>query len=471
MRAFFTYLFCALYLFVSTAVAATSYPPGACSQVPGSKTCVDTTPCKTLSNGRTVACLAGAAAPLGALSLSQTCWKYTHSYACDNGTPVDSCASLQADRSCTLVKSLCVDNKRENGVCQSTNNTYRCTTRDAVTATEMSCSADIFDASTMTAPNNPNDSFVKAALAMEIARQSQVYSQGGTTPVFVGVAESCSKGYWGLKNCCSATPGGKSNRGMTSTMVGGAVAGAVKYVGARAVVEASPYVYDFLYNSGVFSVGMATSIANMGVDAASNAAAASVTSGYTFSAYGFTYGTGTFTATLPGTMNLGSMLGMSPSSGFVAFNPYVLAFTLAMQFIMRLRQCDENELLLQMHKGQNLSVHVRTSCASRILGSCVRHQEHYCSFNSLLAKIINVQGKAQLGRSFSDCSGLTIDEVSRLDFSRIDMSEFTQLMVEEANNGMPSNIKGNYQPVIQSTTKGSTQTPAAGLAYPPPPSP
>lgn len=466
MRAVFTYFICALYLFVSTAIAADSYPPGACSLEPGSKTCVDTTPCKTLSNGKTVACLAGAVAPPGSLMLAQTCWKYTYTFGCDKDRPVDSCAALRADSACTLVKSLCVDSKRENGNCQSTNNTYQCRTREATTATSMSCNSDIFDASSMTAPTNQNDNFVKAALAMEIARQSQVYSQGGSTPVFVGVPESCNKGYWGIKNCCSGTPGGKSNRTMASTMVGGAAAGAVKYVGAQAVIEGSPYVYDFLYNSGVFSAGMAMSIANTGVDRAVSAANAAASQGYTFSAYGFTYGTGSFSATIPGTIDLTGALGMSPGSGFVAFNPYVLAFTLAMQFIMKLRECEESEQLLQMHKGANLSVYVRTSCEKRILGSCVKHKEHYCSFNSVLAKIINVQGKAQLGKNFSDCSGLTIDEVSSLDFTAIDMSEFTQSLMEETNKGTPSNIKGNYDPVMRATTKGSTQTPATGLAYP-----
>ena len=56
--------------------------------------------------------------------------------------------------------------------------------------------------------------------------------------------------------------------------------------------------------------------------------------------------------------------------------------------------------------------------------------ESYCCYNSKLAKIINEQGKPQIGKGWGDpespsCGGFTVDEFQRVDFSRLDLSEFT----------------------------------------------
>jgi hypothetical protein len=57
----------------------------------------------------------------------------------------------------------------------------------------------------------------------------------------------------------------------------------------------------------------------------------------------------------------------------------------------------------------------------------VKH--HYCCFGSLLNKVIQVEGRKQLGINFgsgknTDCRGLTLAEIMRLDFDKMDFSEF-----------------------------------------------
>ena len=47
-----------------------------------------------------------------------------------------------------------------------------------------------------------------------------------------------------------------------------------------------------------------------------------------------------------------------------------------------------------------------------------------CVFGSTLAKIVNTQGRLQLGLSPSDCQGLTIDQIKKIDFSKLDLSNF-----------------------------------------------
>jgi conjugal transfer mating pair stabilization protein TraN len=373
--------------------------------------------------------------------------------------------------------SICTDHKPETGACTSWNLTYRCQTSPAETSNRLECSAGLFDTSSMTAPANQNNTFIKAALAMEIARETQVYAQPNLT-VFNGVPESCTKGYGGLRNCCTGTPGAISNRGFVQKLAGDAAFSVAKYAGGKLVDTASPYVFDAMYqNAEAFSTGLLMSVQNAEAvvlqDTGSGFGQAIGTNfaseGFTLSAYGFTYGTGTLdlASALPGTMDLTSTFGMSAGEGFVAFNPYVLAAQLALQYLMSLAQCTQEENIFQMHKGADLTVFIRDECSKSLLGGCVEHTEHYCSFNSVLAKIINVQGKAQMNMDVADCRGLTPEQVSRLDFTQIDFSEFTGGLMDEAQAGLPANIRDNYTPVARDLHQGAQQNPGTGLAYPP----
>ena len=68
----------------------------------------------------------------------------------------------------------------------------------------------------------------------------------------------------------------------------------------------------------------------------------------------------------------------------------------------------------------------------RVLGRCVRCIEHTtskCCFNSVLARLVNEQGRAQLGMGWGApqnpaCGGFSVAQLQALDFSRFDLSEF-----------------------------------------------
>ena len=58
-----------------------------------------------------------------------------------------------------------------------------------------------------------------------------------------------------------------------------------------------------------------------------------------------------------------------------------------------------------------------------------RSYQSFCCFNSKLARILQQQGRPQLGlgwgaAEFADCRGLTPEELTRIDFARVDFSEF-----------------------------------------------
>ncbi len=110
---------------------------------------------------------------------------------------------------------------------------------------------------------------------------------------------------------------------------------------------------------------------------------------------------------------------------FVGFNPYQFAFQVAIALANEWLSCEEEERLTALKRGQSLCEQIdEVVCRKRVLGVCVDKEERHCCFNSKLAKIINRQGKAQLGMPLTDCSGFNESQLQSLDFSKMDFSEF-----------------------------------------------
>ncbi len=433
-----------------------------CSEVPNSLTCIDATPCKQSSTGETV-CLSGFQTT-GALMVPNTCWQYSKKYACAYAS-VNTCQTVESNPACSVVSSRCTDTIAETGRCASYVNTFSCKTAEAQTAQTLSCQTQGFSASLIPNPENKNQTFVKASLAMEIVRQGAVYGQNGTN-LFAGVSETCKQGYAGIKNCCGVKPGAQANSAVTKLafQVGGS---AVKYAGQKAVDIASPYVFDAMYQGSTYAMGLTSSIGMFDATASLFDFTSTIPSGSNFagassplSAYGFTY-----SSTLPA--GQAALFGNS-STGFVTFDPYTFAAMVAIQVVMDLAACSEGEQMLALHKGANLSIQVDEWCSARIpiligQGPCIETTKRYCSFNSVLSRIINTQGKPQLGRAINDCSGLSTEDITKIDFTQVDFTEFTVAIVQQATANMPSNMKGNYTPLMQQKNTGSSQGNSAVL--------
>lgn len=96
----------------------------------------------------------------------------------------------------------------------------------------------------------------------------------------------------------------------------------------------------------------------------------------------------------------------------------------------KLASCDAAEKQLGELRQQNRCIRVGTYCAAKIpaTGACWRKKTSFCCYDSKLAKIVQEQGKRQLGLGFGspehpECQGLTLDQLSSLDFSKIDFAE------------------------------------------------
>ena len=90
-------------------------------------------------------------------------------------------------------------------------------------------------------------------------------------------------------------------------------------------------------------------------------------------------------------------------------------------------KCTKDEQNLQDMRAKKLCVYV----GKNTTGTRPMHvnKHNFCCFGNMLNKVFQVQGRKQLGRNFGssdspDCGGLTLEEIMRLDFQKMDFSEF-----------------------------------------------
>jgi hypothetical protein len=90
--------------------------------------------------------------------------------------------------------------------------------------------------------------------------------------------------------------------------------------------------------------------------------------------------------------------------------------------------CNSDEKHLMEQRAKNLCVYVGKQNKGR-LNVVVKH--NFCCFPTMLDKVIQVEGRKQLGLNFgsggnANCRGLTLEEIQRLDFSQMDFTEFIE---------------------------------------------
>ncbi len=96
---------------------------------------------------------------------------------------------------------------------------------------------------------------------------------------------------------------------------------------------------------------------------------------------------------------------------------------------MGLAGCSEKEKALAKLRQEKKCVQVGTYCAEKLpIIGCIRKKTNFCCFGTKLARLIHEQGRPQLRMGFGDaehpqCRGFTVEELTRLDFSKIDLSE------------------------------------------------
>jgi conjugal transfer mating pair stabilization protein TraN len=375
---------------------------------------------------------------INGLAVYKDCWQYQRDYSCVDPNPVNDCQPL-IDKGCTQVARDCIATDDQLG-CVASTLQYSCMTRPGTTRTVQDCSdrTACFNGTCWDNSAPPDGDFAMAVAGQEVAREAGVYGTDGTN-LFRGVEESCTKGYGGLRNCCRPGTGAQTN----NNMLMGIGMQAVPAIGAEALNVGSKYVYDFMYPSGPFSADGLSCI---------NTAFQPTSLSSTLSFYGFGYNFGGEAAVSDMT-GLGGDAVTSLGSGFY-FDPYSFAIAVALTVVADMTACDPSEQVLGQHMGANLVHFVGSYCSQKVLGVCVLTKQAYCSFNSRLALILNEQGRPLIGKSWGsaqtpDCSGFSVSEFQGIDFSKIDLSSFTNEILDStalpSSTAVGSKLGGSLQ--------------------------
>lgn len=446
------------YTLVSTGYDTSTCPSassGNCSIA--SSTCTSTTPSPPLPPGISPT----AAAPDG-------CYQQTNTYACTDGTTTSDCGQYSTNPNCSPQSSNCV-NTLPNGSCAVNQQTYSCMTSPATTTTTADCSGTAFcQGGNCFNTGHPNDTaFATATALMEAGRQGGVYNQNGV--IFSGEADSCRIRLFGLANCCKTSGGGS---GYTNN----AVMGLALNVGGEALSAGSRYTYDALYNNSpqmlqngfraltgaagntlssftpsIGLYGVSVSYTGFAVGGAAGGVTTTTVAPSLFSSLTTAYNSATMSTTLGAS-------GTTMGNFTVSFNPYAFAAVVVIAVIEDLTSCNNDEQMLGLKQGQNLCTYVGTYCSQSLnllVGSiCIENTNSYCCYNSLLAKIIEEQGRAQIGKGYGsaqspDCSGLTTAQFQQIDFSKIDLSQFTAQIMASVTGPNQAGITQNATGVIQ----------------------
>lgn len=330
----------------------------------------------------------------------RACWAWEETWTCRSDG--NECLDFEKDANCRLVSESCSDGAF---TCPRPSRVYACRRPGVSASVGQVCDGQIcVGDECRDVGDTADDNFIDAILQLEIGRQLSVYGDTNNDNFFGGTVSTC-RDRMAAESCCRADASpNTSNAAFGQFLVFGIGAGVelVKWVG-------SPYVYDLLSWSE-----------------------------HTSSLLTWLYGSSGTGAYSPSFSFWGATANYSQSAGWTfSFSSAGFVSAMASQFWNRYQSCDAADQRTALAKTQRLCHYVGTTCEKKVTGlGCVETAEQHVCFNSRLARILNEQGRPQLGRDFGkpvkpDARGFTIAEFSRLDFSKMDLSEFIADIVKE----------------------------------------
>jgi conjugal transfer mating pair stabilization protein TraN len=301
--------------------------------------------------------------------------------------------------------------------------------------------------------------FAKAAAALQAAQlaASDMDCSSGSCVVFSGEAMECKKAVGGIVNCCT-TPDGISLADYISLVfavgkLDNALMGLDKGNALRGSWET---LRDPLVDTWSAVTERFTSVANnlMGktaADATDAAARLSLdafkqalmqeTARWVSEIFGEAAANALFTVNggaafiggnlQAGTIQLGGLVGTALSWVMTAY----MIYTIAVILIQLIWTCEQEEFELGAKRELRSCHNVGSYCKTEVLFACIERRKAYCCFNTPLARILNEQIRPQLGRGWGeadspDCTGLAVNHLGRIDWSRVNLDEWLAILAE-----------------------------------------
>ncbi len=116
--------------------------------------------------------------------------------------------------------------------------------------------------------------------------------------------------------------------------------------------------------------------------------------------------------------------------------------------------CSSAEKQLDEKDDKGLCHKVGSYCSDKVLGVCVTSKDAYCCFGSKLSRILQEQGRQQIGKAWAKpkdetCKGFSIEEFQRLDLSQMDFSEVYAEFMDAAKLPSEVSVMADIQTKIQ----------------------
>ena len=340
----------------------------------------------------------------------RSCWATTETWTCTSSLD-DECRELANRKECKLVSERCADedDRTETGGCRRPTRVYRCRQPGTSGVIGEVCDGQTCIAGVCRPTDGEanNSDFINGLVQLEIGRQAASYGNPLANRFFQGSLASC-KDRKGASSCCKAEYASDTSNAAFSVLIGYGIGAGVDYIRYLG----SPYVYDMLSWSESTEPLLKALYGKAGP------------AGFSPS---FSY--------------WGATVSWSASAGWgFNFSPGLFMASAAAHFVGRYTSCNAEDVKTSMAKGQRLCHFVGTRCEKKVAGlGCVETSERYVCFNSRLARIIHEQGRAQLQRGWGsadnpDAKGFTLEELEKLDFGAMDLSEFTADIIRELSH-------------------------------------
>jgi hypothetical protein len=143
-----------------------------------------------------------------------------------------------------------------------------------------------------------------------------------------------------------------------------------------------------------------------------------------------------------------------------SFDPATFSIALGMYALAEMlgEACDERDMQTALMKDSGYCVSIGEYCAEEWpLVGCVQRAQGYCCYNSMLARIIAEQGRAQIPSiggfgtpRAPNCRGFSAEEFQSIDFSKVDLSEY----FAEIRSKNQELIEGEIRPRINQQIRG-----------------
>lgn len=409
---------------------------------------------------------------------------------CPGNNGESACTVMEDDPECAFVGSECMEGATgPSGECYSFEETYDCgydTSLPGGTTSTVDCNGPIRcmgnDCVASTGETNPN--FGKAAAVGETVNFAMMdsncvgdVSTGVVCEIFKGEYYDCKRVIGGIADCC-VTPSGasreqylkavKSSWEIASRVSGakalialgqGDVKGAWNQISEPAAVAFSATKESFI---SPFETAI-TAVKDVSIENAIDVIALPLTvplefgkqiGSYLISTYGqyvsdLIVVAGVFRPEMSATSFLAGMI--------VGANVYYV-WNIVTQIIYA---CEDREYEAMMKKSLGSCTEVGDWC-ERGCGfglCCIERREGYCCFNSPLSRIIMEQVKdyPAMDPESPDCAGLSVAELAAVDWSTIDLSEWTNELI--ANNLIPdSNAEAGVMYSMDATSSNEMAT-------------